>query len=391
MSRILVFNCGSSGLKWSQLAVKDAALLGGGREAWPGGGFGGAEVGDTAGALFRRLGRVDAVAHRFVHGGPRWRHTVRMTPAVRADLGEVATLDPLHMLPALAVFDAVSAIKPGLPHFASFDTAFHATLPAAASSYALPYEWTERWDLRRLGFHGLSVDWAVRRATVMHGVLPPRMIVVHLGSGCSVTAVLDGRSVDTTMGFTPVEGLVMATRSGSVDPGLLLHLQIRHGITAPELFEALNTRSGLLGVSGLSADLRDVLASADAGLPRSGLAYGQFIRSVRRAIGGMSAVLGGVDALVFTGGIGEHLARVRDDATSTLEYAGIRLDRDANADAQDDAEISPPEAPIRVLVVRAREDLVILDDVRHVMAAAAAGPAVSGPAPSDAPRPAPPA
>lgn len=381
MSRVLVFNCGSSGLKWSVLEGETGNALGGGFKAWPASGGVGAASGALARAVLRGVGPVDAVGHRFVFGGARFRSTVRISPDVREELGDVAGLDPLHMAPALAVFDAVHAESPVLPQMAVFDTTFHADLPAASAAYALPHEWTERWELRRLGFHGLSVEWAVRRAARMLGGAPARVIVAHLGSGCSVTAVRDGRSVETTMGFTPLEGLMMATRSGSVDPGLLLHLQIRHGMTAPELWLALSTRSGLLGVSGISSDLRDVIATADAGLPRPALAYAQFIRSIRLAIGGMIATLGGVDVLVFTGGIGEHLGRVRADATSTLGYAGVGLDPVANAGARGDADISSPGTPARVMVIAAREDLVILGEVRRVVREEALAPPVSGRAP----------
>jgi len=376
LNRVLVLNCGSSGLKWSLLAA-GGALVDGGEAAWGGSaeapevpavptealvGTSGAAA-RAVRAVVRRLPPFSVVGHRFVQGGAALRETVRIDPAVREELAVAAELDPLHMRPALAAVDALEDEAPHIPQVAVFDTTLHQTMPIAASTYALPHEWTDRWDLRRTGFHGLSVTWAIRRSAELLQAPPARLIVCHLGSGCSVTAVRDGRCVDTTMGFTPLEGLVMATRSGSIDPGLLLHLQIRHGLSARELFDALNTRSGLLGVSGISGDVRDVLAAADEGLARPLLAYGQFIRSIHLALGGMAAVLGGVDALVFTGGIGSHLARVRTDAAAGLQFAGVHLNEHANREANVDADIARHGAAVRVLVIRAREDLIILDEV----------------------------
>jgi len=376
LNRILVLNCGSSGLKWSLLAA-GGALVDGGEEAWAGSaevpevpamptealaGTSGAAA-RAARAVVRRLPPFSVVGHRFVQGGAALRETVRIDPAVREELAVAAELDPLHMRPALAVVDALEDEAPHVPQVAVFDTTLHQTMPIAASTYALPHEWTDRWDLRRTGFHGLSVAWAIRRSAELLKAPPARLIVCHLGSGCSVTAVRDGRCVDTTMGFTPLEGLVMATRSGSIDPGLLLHLQIRHGLSAKELFDALNTRSGLLGVSGISGDVRDVLAAADEGLARPLLAYAQFIRSIHLALGGMAAVLGGVDALVFTGGIGSHLARISTDAAAGLQFAGVHLNEHLNREAVADGDIARHGAAVRVLVIRAREDLIILDEV----------------------------
>jgi acetate kinase len=263
-------------------------------------------------------------------------------------------------VPALGAIDAVLAQAPNVPQLAAFDSAFHATLSPAAAGYALPFDWTERWGLRRFGFHGLSVEHATRRAEEVTGRVVPRLVVFHAGNGCSVTAVAQGRSIDTTMGFTALEGLVMGTRSGSVDPGLLLHLQLERGVAPAELLDTLTNRSGLLGVSGVSADLRDVLHAADAGSPRATLAYELFIRAAKRAIGAMIAVLGGLDVLVFTGGIGEHIGRVRRDVTAGLAYAGLTLDEEKNQSSVPDGDIAARESPARILVIQAREDLVIL-------------------------------
>jgi acetate kinase len=283
--------------------------------------------------------------------------------AARADLEILAALDEIHMRPALAGIDAVSGEYPAVPQIAAFDTSFHATLSEAAAGYALPFEWTERWGLRRFGFHGLSVQYSVEQAERLLRRMPAKMIVCHLGGGCSVTAVADGRSIDTSMGFSPLEGVMMATRSGSVDPGLLLYLQARCGVGLEELRDALVKRSGLLGVSGVSGDLREVVAAAEAGSPRAQLAYDRFIWTLRRAVGAMAGVLDGVDTLVFTGGIGENSARVRSDVSAALGSAGLRLASAAGRSDQEDGLISAGDSAVSALLVHSREDRVILGEV----------------------------
>jgi acetate kinase len=336
---VLVINAGSSTLKWTLLDGDDRSTLASGSEEWAG-----TELerrGEQIRRALHQIPRFDVVGHRVVHGGRRMAATV-IDREVRAELDRLALLDPLHMRPALAGIDAVSAEFPSMRQVAAFDTSFHADMPEASAGYALPFEWSERWSLRRYGFHGISVQWALGEVRRQLGHTPARMIVCHLGSGCSVTAVANGRSIDTTMGFTPLEGVMMATRSGSVDPGLLLHLQLHRGIGAAELEDVLAHRSGLLGVSGVSGDLRRILATDS---PRARLAYDQFIWTLRRAVGAMAGVLGGVDTLVFTGGIGENQPRVRADVSAALAFVGR----------------------VSVLVVHAREDLVILDAVIRVI------------------------
>ena len=374
VKRPLVLNCGSSTLKWALFDAKDESSLAGDTVAW-------ADPGDAdhvtrIEAVLRDVPGYDAVGHRIVHGGTRFRETIVVDATVRAELETLVARDPLHMRPALDAIDAVQALDPTVPQFAAFDTAFHASIPAAAAGYALPFEWTEKWDLRRFGFHGISVAYAAQRAGELTGGSVGRLVVCHLGSGCSVSAVAEGRSVDTTMGFSTLEGLMMGTRSGSVDPGLLLYLQMQHGVTAAELFETLTTRSGLLGVSGVSGDLRDVLRAADAGSPRAVLAYDRFVLSVRRAVGAMASVLGGLDVLVFTGGIGENSSQVRRDVASALSFAGVRLEEEKNRAAVPDVDIAPRDSSVRVLVVRAREELAILREMlRCTEPTRAAGPA----------------
>jgi acetate kinase len=362
---VLVLNAGSSTLKWTLLARATRAALGSGSLDWQGG------TRERTAQLQATLAAVlgfTAVGHRIVHGGERFRSAVVIDAQVRRALGELQSLDPLHMQPALAGIDAVSAAFPQVVQVGAFDTAFHAGLPEAAAGYALPHEWSVRWGLRRFGFHGLSAAYSLERVRVLLGRTPPKLIICHLGSGCSVTAVADGHSVDTTMGFTPLEGVMMATRSGSVDPGLLLHLLLHRGVSAEELFTALEDRSGLLGVSGVSADLRKVLEAADAGVPRARLAYERFVLFLRRAVGAMSGVLGGVDALVFTGGIGENSARVRADVVPALAASGLCLDASREVPSAQDVRISAPGSQVAAFVIHAREDLVILADVLRLTA-----------------------
>ena len=248
------------------------------------------------------------------------------------------------------------AARPGLPEVACFDTAFHAGLPAAASTYALPAAWRERWPLRRYGFHGLSHAWAARRAG------PGRVVTCHLGAGASLAAVRDGRCVDTTMGFTPLEGLVMATRSGSVDPGLLLWLLEHTGMTERELAEALEHESGLKGLAG-TGDMREVLAAAARGESAATLALDVYLHRLRAGIAEMVAALGGLDALVFTGGVGERAPEVRAGAAEGLGFLGVAVDAERNAAGAE--EIGAGGA--RVLVVEAREDLEIARGVRAAL------------------------
>jgi acetate kinase len=252
---------------------------------------------------------------------------------------------------------------------ACFDTAFHAGMPAAASTYALPAAWSARWPLRRYGFHGLSHAYAGRRAAELLGRPPAelRLVTAHLGAGASLAAVQGGRSVDTTMGFTPLEGLAMATRSGSVDPGLLLWVQ-RHGeIDADEMERALDRESGLLGLSGRSGDMRGVIAAADAGDERSRLAFDVYVHRLAGAIASMAAAMGGIDALVFTGGVGENSPRVRSAAASAVAFLGVGLEPRLNGEAKGDRLICTAGAAAAVVLVQAREDLEIAAQVRTAL------------------------
>jgi acetate kinase len=354
--RVLVVNAGSSSLKLRLLGPADE-LLEEADIAAPR-----AEVDPRALAdWIAAAGTVDAVGHRIVHGGERFRAATRIDDGVVDALRALTALAPLHQPKSLAALTAVSAALPHVPAVACFDTAFHATLPAAAATYAVPAAWRERWGIRRYGFHGLSHAYVSRRAAALTGAR--RIVTCHLGAGASLAGVRDGRSVDTTMGFTPLEGLVMATRSGSVDPGLLLWLLEREDVGVGEMAQALEHDSGLLALAG-TADMREVLTRTDE---RARLALAVYCHRLRAGIAAMAAALDGLDALVFTGGVGERAAAVRAQAADGLGFLGVGLESARNEAAQGDADISAAGARVRTLVVTAREDLEIAAQVRAVL------------------------
>ena len=363
--RILVVNAGSSSLKLRVLAPGDI-VDGAADLPAPRGVTDAPELEDA----IRSLGAVDVVGHRIVHGGTAFSGPVRIDAGVVRRLEALTDLAPLHQPKSLAALAAVTAVLPDVPAVACFDTAFHATLPPAAFTYALPPEWRKRWELRRYGFHGLSHAYASRRAAEMLGRTPQglRIVTCHLGAGASLAAVLDGRSVDTTMGFTPLDGLVMATRSGSVDPGLVLWLAEHAGMPPAELAATLERRSGLLGLAG-TADMREIVAGAAAGRPEARLALDVYVHRLRGAIATMAASLGGLDALVFTGGVGERAPVVRTLVADGLGFLGVALDQGSNETGPEDREIGADGARVRTLVIAAREDLEIAHEVRRVQSA----------------------
>ena len=297
---------------------------------------------------------VDAVGHRVVHGGARFSEPSLIDDAVLAELTALIELAPLHNAPAVEAIAAARKALPKATHVAVFDTAFHKTLPDVASTYLLPARFRER-GLRRYGFHGLSVQWVAERVPV------PRLVVCHLGGGSSVTAVREGRSIDTTMGFTPLEGVPMATRAGSVDPGALLYL-LRHGVSLNELDGALERESGLSGVAGTG----DVAMLENDTSPDAKLALGVYCYRIAQAVAAMTTALGGVDALAFTGGVGEHSAVVRTGVCRQLAFLGVSLDESANERAEGDVEVSASSSRIRIHIVTAREDVVVARAIRSV-------------------------
>jgi acetate kinase len=312
-------------------------------------------------------GAVDAVGHRVVHGGVELTEPAILDDRLVARLEALTDLAPLHQPKSLQAIELVSTLLPGTPSVACFDTAFHARIPAAAATYALPLEWRTRWPLRRFGFHGLSHAYVSRRAADLAGapVGELRIVSCHLGAGASLAAVDRGVSVDTTMGFTPLEGLVMATRSGSVDPGLLTWLEEHVGMPPAELAAALDHRSGLRGLAG-TEDMREILARESGGDERAVLAVSVYVHRLRGAIASMAAAMSGLDVVVFTGGVGERSAEIRARACDGLGFLGIVLDTLKNEQAPD-AEIGAAEAPVRAFVVTSREDVEVARGVRSCL------------------------
>jgi len=303
---------------------------------------------------------IEAVGHRVVHGGPDFEDPVIVTPEVRAAISSVSPLAPLHIRAELEGMEIVESVLGVVPQIAVFDTGFHRQMPEAAATYPGPYEWVEK-GIRRYGFHGINHQYCAARSAQILGRDPKslRVVTCHLGNGCSSAAVQGGRSIDTTMGFTPLDGLMMGTRSGAVDPGILIFLMRQARLDDQKIDHVLNQESGLLGISGLSGDMRDILAAIQRGHQRAKLAFDIYIHRLRAAIGGLAAVLGGMEALVFTAGVGENSAEVRAAACSPLEFLGLRVDPELNARPSLDCDISTPDSRIRVLVIRAEEDWAI--------------------------------
>ena len=358
--RILAVNAGSSSLKLRVLGPGDEVLATHDLPAPTGN-----VDSEPLAKILDGLPTIDAVAHRIVHGGERFRGPVRIDAEVESALRDLADLAPLHQQKSLAALDTVSAALPAVPAIACFDTAFHATIPAPAATYALPAAWRERYGLRRYGFHGLSHSYAARRAAEILGNEELRLVTCHLGSGASLAAVHAGRCLDTTMGFTPLEGLVMATRSGSVDPGLLLWLLEREAMSESEMAEALEHESGLLALAG-TADMREVVSGAERGEERSQLALDVYIHRLKAMIASMAAALGGLDALAFTGGVGENSAAVRAAATDGLAFLGLSIDANRNSAAHSDTDIGVADLGASVLVIESREDLEMARQLRSL-------------------------
>jgi acetate kinase len=386
--KTLVFNAGSSTLKFSVTESAGETVLVAGQADWsaqparfvlerPGRPKEAFTLtlrchGEAAARILQELtdmGEIAAVGHRVVHGGSIYTSSVCITPEVKRAIGGLAELAPLHNPADLEVIEAAQVGLPAVPQVAVFDTAFHATMPEWARVYPLPYRWSEEWGLRRYGFHGISHAYCAGRAAEVLGrpASGLRLVICHLGNGCSASAVRDGRCVDTSMGFTPLEGLMMGTRSGSVDPGLLVYVLRRKGVTPEELDRVLNRESGLLGVSGVSSDMRQVLAAAGAGNARARLALDIYAHRVRKTVGALAATLGGLDALVFTAGVGEHAAEVRGQVCRGLECLGLELDAGANTACRPDADVAAAGSRGRILVIATREELMIVREVVRVL------------------------
>lgn len=320
-----------------------------------------------------QLSDITVVGHRVVHGGPNYSRSMLVTPEVKAEIRRVASFAPLHNPINLAGIEAAEKVLPHTPQVVVFDTAFHSTLPDEASIYPGPYNWYEQ-GIRRYGFHGISHQYCARRSATILGRTgnreqPFRLINCHLGNGCSLAAILNGQSIDTTMGFTPLEGLMMGSRSGTIDPSILTYLQRVHGYSAHQLEQMLNKESGLKGISGLSNDVRTIEKAAQEGNKRAALAMAIFIYRLRYFIGAMVAVLNGVDAITFTGGIGEHAASVRAQTCAGLSFLHLQLDQTKNAASPPNQDIATPDSLVRVLIVHTQEDWEIARECWHVLQA----------------------
>jgi acetate kinase len=357
--RVLTVNTGSSSVKLRLLDGDDRVLV---------------DVEDTTP---HELGRAvtdllrddpaDAVGHRVVHGGPHHVAPAAVDDALVEDLRGLEPLAPLHQPVAVDAIEAVRAARPDLPGVACFDTAFHAGLPEAVRTYAVPREWRERFGIRRYGFHGLSYAWAGRRASQLLGREDARLVVAHLGSGASLAAVRGQEPVDTTMGWTPLEGIVMATRAGTVDPGALLWLVEHGGLTPADVLDGIDRSGGLLALAG-TKDMRDVPARAGDGHPGATLGLEVYLHRLVGAVASMTAALGGLDALVFTGGVGERAVELRRQVVARLGFLGAGLDDAANAGCTGgDGDVTGAGATVRTLVVAAREDVEIARGTRAVL------------------------
>ena len=388
---ILVINAGSTSLKFGLFDLGAQEALVSGAIDWPGGDRRHAkltirrrhgpetksvvDVADDQAATacaIRALGaehNIQAIGHRVVHGGTEFQSAVRVDARVKAAIVRLAELAPLHNPPALEAIEAAEAALPGVPQVVVFDTAFFAGLPPRAYIFPLPYEWYEKWGVRRFGFHGISNAYCAGRAAELLGRSQSelRLVTCHLGGGCSATAVRGGAPIMTTMGFTPLAGLTMGTRSGSVDPGVLIHLQRRCGLTVDDLDDALHHRSGLSGLSGISADMATVEAAASQGNTRAQLAFDVFADTVRSAIGALTVTLGAIDALVFTDRVGEGSPALRAAVGEGLECIGLRLDAQRNATCHPDADVAAADSPGRILVIHTLEELMIARETRRVL------------------------
>jgi acetate kinase len=311
---------------------------------------------------------IEAVGHRIVHGGMRYPASVRIDADVIRYLITITDLAPLHLPAALAGIASVRQLLPRTPGVACFDTSFHSKMPPAASTYAVPAEWRQRYGIKRYGFHGFSHAYASRRGAEMLGrpLRELRIVTCHLGAGASLCAVRGGRSVDTTMGFTPLEGLVMATRSGNIDPGALLFMQRRFGLSEADLTDALDRYGGLLALGG-TPDMREILSRIAAGDEDAELAFDVYVHRLRGLIASMAAAMGGLDALVFTGGVGENSPDVRAAAVGGLRFLGLEIDAGWNASVARDSDISAAGATVPTLVIHAREDVEVAREVRKVL------------------------
>ncbi|MGF1579402.1 MAG: acetate/propionate family kinase [Gemmataceae bacterium] len=392
---ILVINSGSSSLKFAAFETPSLDTLASGKIQWRGDHVEGTstlEFGDTkrvkqvsisgyehavryalesleAEHIINSDQPIEAVGHRIVHGGSLFPKSVYIDSSAKDGIRKLANFAPLHNPPALEAIEAIEKVLREVPNVAVFDTSFHATIGPEAHVYPLPYEWYEQRQVRRYGFHGISVDYCTRRSAELldRPASELRLVVCHLGNGCSATAVQHGKSVATTMGFTPLEGLMMGTRCGSVDPSVVVHMQTQAGFSPQEVERVMNHESGLLGISGVSSDFREVDAASREGNARAKLAIDIYADRIRMAIGAAVVKMGGVDALIFTAGVGEHSAPLREMVCQGLDCIGIQLDSQANSECQPDVNVATKNSPAKILVLHTREELLIAKETHALL------------------------
>jgi acetate kinase len=393
--KILVINCGSSSLKYQLFDMRDESVLAKGlveRIGLPGSVLVhrpgdqkieiNAEIENHEKAIalvleatthpehgvLRSLDELQATGHRVVHGGEDFSGSVQITPAVMEAIRKNSDLAPLHNPPNIMGIEACTSLMPKVAQIAVFDTAFHQSMPAEAYIYALPYEYYEKYKVRRYGFHGTSHLYVSQRAAAMLGkpAEDVKVITCHLGNGASVAAVKGGKSIDTSMGLTPLEGLVMGTRSGDIDPAILSFLMEKEGLSIAQATDTLNKKSGVLGISGVSSDFRDIEEAAGKGGERAQLALDRFAYVVKKYIGAYAAALDGADAIVFTAGLGENSGSMRTKICAGLGYLGVRIDEAKNKLRGQETDISAAGASVRVLVIPTNEELVIARDTLKI-------------------------
>ncbi len=329
-----------------------------------------AKLTDAEHGCISSFDEIDAVGHRVVHGGEKFSESVLIDDAVKAKIRECYDIAPLHNPANMTGIDAITELMPEVPQVAVFDTAFHQTMPAKAYMYALPYKYYTEDGVRRYGFHGTSHRYVSNRVCEFLGVDPAkqRIITCHIGNGASMAAIVGGKCVDTSMGLTPVEGLMMGTRVGDVDPGALTFLMTKHGLTAEQLQTIINKESGVLGVSGVSNDMREIEAAIAEGNERARLALDMYMLRITKYIGAYAAEMGGVDIIVFTGGVGENQAGLRADVCSTLGFMGVEIDKEVNAVTRGtETVISSPASRVKVCVIPTDEELMIATDTAEVV------------------------
>ncbi len=330
---------------------------------------------DKANGVVDSMDQISAVGHRVVHGGEKFTCSVRIDDTVLEAIKEVQHLAPLHNPPNISGIEAAQSVLPNVPHIAIFDTAFHQTMPKHAYTYAVPYEWYEKHGVRRYGFHGTSHLYVSKRAAVMLGKDPKdcNIITMHIGNGVSHSAIKNGVSVDTSMGLTPLEGAVMGTRCGDLDPAIPMFIQQKEGLSAKEIDSILNKKAGILGITGQYTDRRDVIEGAEkGGCPRCQLALDVEAYRLKKYIGAYAAAIGGIDAVVFTAGVGEMASLVREKALEGLEFMGIILDKEKNrntATRKKESVITTPDSPVKVFVIPTDEELVFTEDVVAILEA----------------------